>query len=116
MSTNYYVSGPAIDGVDGGEGLHIGQSVIHRTFLLRAHPERGLTSLAAWLEFLNTPGHRIHAEHGAEVALAELEEIIRRRQDHQGRPLERRHRSSRSRPAHCVLDGEGYEFYTVDFS
>ncbi|MBG0825917.1 hypothetical protein HS048_35170 [Planomonospora sp. ID91781] len=46
------------------EGLHIGKHTGGWEFLFRAHPERGLTTVAAWTELLTAPGVVIRAEHG----------------------------------------------------
>jgi len=45
MSNNYYAFGPFPGGE--GEGLHIGQHLLQSRFLMRAHPDRDLATLAA---------------------------------------------------------------------
>jgi hypothetical protein len=55
MSVNYYAFGPFPGGEPDGEGLHIGQYAHGHQFLMRAHPEQGLTTLADWMTFLRQP-------------------------------------------------------------
>ena len=114
MSVNFYAFGPFPCGDASGEGLHIGQYTAVSRFLLRSHPDQGLTSLAAWMDFLRQPGVTSRAEHDVQMSANEMEETIRERTDRSGRP-----KSSRfpriTAPAGCHRDAEGFEFRDGEF-
>lgn len=112
MSVNYYAFGPDITDP---EGLHIGQYTATSRFLLQSIPERGLTTFAAWMEFLWQPQITIRAEHGLETTVAEMEQAIRERVDSRGWPKQARiTRPDSPRPGYHV-DAEGFEFCELDF-
>ncbi|MFE9003056.1 hypothetical protein ACFYOY_13085 [Streptomyces sp. NPDC007875] len=114
MSVNYYAFGPFPGGERIRGGLHIGQSAQGNVFLLRAHPEQGLTTFRAWMEFLRRPGVTIQAEAGYGVPVKHMEEVIRRRRDRSGLPLKNRFVHGYERPGYHV-DSEGYEFCELEF-
>lgn len=117
MSVNYYAFGPFPSGDTSGEGLHIGQHAHSSRFLLRAHPEMGLVSRAAWAEFIRRPDVSIKAEHGRDVTVEEMEETWARREDGRGWPLRARfgvRRGGMLRDREMV-DGEGFELYDGEF-
>ncbi|MFI5831068.1 hypothetical protein ACIA6C_28105 [Streptomyces sp. NPDC051578] len=114
MSVNYYAFGPFPGGEAGGEGLHIGQYAQGWRFLMRSHPDRGLTSLEAWLEFLRQSHVVIRAEHGVQYTPAEMEETIRERTDSCGWPRKARIRQGYERAGYHV-DAEGYDFCALEF-
>jgi hypothetical protein len=112
MSVNYYAHGADIADP---EGLHIGQYAATSRFLLQSIPERGLTTVAAWMEFLRGPGVTIRAEHGLETSADEMEETIRERIDSRGWPKRARIANRYTpRPGYHV-DPEGFEFCELDF-
>jgi hypothetical protein len=111
VSVNYYAFGPD---VTDPEGLHIGQYTATSRFLLRAHDDRGLTSLAAWMEFLRRPGVVIRAEHGLEKTVDEMEAAIRETADVRGWPKKPRITRPTPRPGYH-RDAEGFEFYNGEF-
>lgn len=111
MSVNYYAFGP---GITDPEGLHIGQYTATSRFLLRAHDERALTSLATWMAFLRRPGVTIRAEHGLEATADEMEATIRERTDARGWPKKARIGYGQPRPGYH-RDPEGFEFYNAEF-
>ncbi|WP_329131638.1 hypothetical protein OG552_10740 [Streptomyces sp. NBC_01476] len=112
MSVNYYAFGP---GITDPEGLHIGQYAVSSRFLMQSLPELGLTSLAAWMDFLRRPGVIIRAEHGLEASPDEMEETIRERVDSRGWSKQARiRRPYDARPGYHV-DAEGVEFCELDF-
>lgn len=112
MSVNYYAFGPDITDP---EGLHIGQHTATSRFLLQSIPERGLTTLAAWMGFLRQPGISIKAEHGRDIDVTEMEETIRERTDSRGWPKQARIANRYTpRPGYYV-DPEGFEFCELDF-
>lgn len=118
MSVNYYAFGPFPDGEAEGEGLHIGQYASVHRFLLRAHPDRGLTSLAAWMDFLRQPHVVIRAEHGRQLSVDEMEKTIREREDGRGWPRKARFGVRRSRGSLRsgeMVDAEGFELYAGEF-
>ncbi|WP_282797822.1 hypothetical protein [Streptomyces sp. CC224B] len=114
MSVNYYAFGPSGGELD-GEGLHIGQAAGSFRFLLRAHPDRGLTSFAEWKNSLFRKDVTIRAESGYEVSAQDMEMLILQRQDRAGRPLRARFGiRGPSRPGQ-IRDAEGYELYDGEF-
>ena len=116
MSTNYYAFGPFPGGEATGEGLHIGQAAFGWRFLLRAHPDQGLTSFAAWKAFLFRPDVTIRSESGREVSPAELGARIVERRDGTDLPLKARFGiRGPSRPGE-LRDADGYELYARDCS
>ncbi|MGW0672515.1 hypothetical protein [Streptomyces sp. NPDC002746] len=114
MSVNYYAFGSFPGGSAEGEGLHIGQEVAGRRFLMRAHPDRNLTTMVQWMTFLRQPHVEIRAEHGVPYSAGEMEETIRARETASGRRLEPRWRLNRPGPNYHT-DSEGVEFCTVEF-
>ncbi|GGL55115.1 hypothetical protein [Planomonospora parontospora] len=77
MSINYYAITPGTDPAE--EGLHIGKHSGGWEFLFRAHPDRGLTTVATWTELLTAPDVVIRDEHGrTETAEEFLAWAIRR--------------------------------------
>ncbi|CAK7288573.1 hypothetical protein [Streptomyces misionensis] len=115
MSVNYYAFGPFPGGEPDGEGLHIGQYAGGSRFLMRAHPDRNLTTLAEWMPFLRQPHVVIRAEHGVQYSADEMEKVIRERLDSQGSPLRPRWPLfGRTRPGYH-RDPEGIEFCALEF-
>jgi len=117
MSVNFYAFGPFPGGDTAGEGLHIGQHASVHRFLFRAHPAMGLTSRAAWAEFIRRPDVSIKAEHGRDISVEEMEETWNRRTDVKDWPLKSRfgiRRGSDLRSGEFV-DSEGYELYAGEF-
>lgn len=114
MSVNYYAFGPFPGGEPDGEGLHIGQYVGQHRFLMRAHPDRQLTTLADWLVFLRQPQVVIRAEHGAQLSVEEMEATIRERETAQGWPRKSRWVHGYERDGYHV-DPEGVEFCALEF-
>lgn len=114
MSTNYYAFGPFPGGDSAGEGLHIGQTAAGWRFLMRAHGGLGLTSFAAWREFLRQPGVVIRAEHGVQMTVEEMEATIRERTWGDGQPRKRRNRPGYVRPGYHI-DPEGVDFCALEF-
>ncbi|MFD8545599.1 hypothetical protein [Streptomyces sp. NPDC059649] len=117
MSVNFYAFGPFPGGDASGEGLHIGQHAAVHRFLFRAHPEMGLTSRAAWAEFIRRPDVLIKAEHGRDISVEEMEGTWARRADSRFWPLKSRfgiRRGSDLRPGE-LIDAEGYEVYAGEF-
>lgn len=114
MSVNYYAFGPFAGGEQDGEGLHIGQHAHSHTFLMRAHPDLGLTTLAAWMDFLRQPNVTIRAEHGRPIDLDEMEETIRERETPDGFPRRGRWVRGYERDGYHV-DPEGVEFCAREF-
>ncbi|GAA4932820.1 hypothetical protein HD597_000454 [Nonomuraea thailandensis] len=85
MSVNFYARatgsptiGPALAAAltADPEGLHVGQARAHCDFLMRAHPELGLTTMAAWRDLLAQPGITLWAESGYQISVQELLEEI----------------------------------------
>lgn len=111
MSVNYYAFGPDITDP---EGLHIGQYTATSRFLLQSLPKRGLTTLAAWMEFLRQPQITIRAEHGLETSVDEMEETIRERTDRRGWPKRARITRPFEAPPGYHVDPEGFEFCELD--
>lgn len=109
MSVNYYAFATPDD-----DGLHIGQSAAAQDFLLRSHPDRGLTTLAAWMDFLRQPGVVIRAEHGVQLTADEMEATIRERKDPRIFPRRQRVVPGREEPGYHV-DPEGYPFCAHEF-
>ncbi|MBG0818335.1 hypothetical protein [Planomonospora sp. ID82291] len=70
MSVNYYAITLGTD--PAAEGLHIGKHTGGWEFLFRAHPDLGLTTVAAWTAFLTAPGVVIRAEHGCTMSAEEF--------------------------------------------
>ena len=71
MGTNFYVDADATcDNPAHRESLHIGKSSAGWKFGFHGIPELGLTSWAAWQEFL--VGRQITDEYGTELTLAEF--------------------------------------------
>lgn len=115
MSTNYYAVTPETP--EGDEGLHIGQHVSGVEFLFQAHRDLGLTSVAAWREFLSRPGVRIVAEHGLEETLEEfMADATLRPADTADRPFRQRIRA-RGKTSVTFRDYEarGVPFADYDF-
>ena len=103
-----------------GEGLHIGKTSAGWVFLGRAHDDLGLTSRAAWADFLGRADVAIRNEYGREISLAEMVETMSTRRGADGRLL-RRHGIRSSLEAHphwaedYLVDAEGYEFSRREF-
>lgn len=117
MSVNFYAFGPFLGGDASGEGLHIGQHASVHRFLFRAHPEMGLTSRAAWAEFIRRPDVSIKAEHGRDITVEEMEETWTRQTDSRDWPLKSRfgiRRGSSLRTGE-LIDVEGYELRDGEF-
>ncbi|MFF0588443.1 hypothetical protein ACFYWD_21000 [Streptomyces sp. NPDC003781] len=115
MSTNYYAFGPFPGGEASGEGIHIGQRASVHRFLLRAHPDLGLTSFAAWKELLFRLDVTIRAESGYEVSAQEMGMTIVERTDARGWPRKARFGiRGATRPGE-IVDAEGYELYDGEF-
>ncbi|MFJ6069032.1 hypothetical protein ACIQHU_39085 [Streptomyces tendae] len=114
MSVNYYAFGPFPGGEPDGEGLHIGQYAGQHRFLMRAHPDQNLTTLADWLDFLRQPQTVIRAEHGVQLSVEEMEATIRERETGQGWPRRDRWVHGRERDG-CHVDPEGVEFCALEF-
>ena len=58
------------------ESLHIGKSSYGWAFALHVIPEKGLTSLRAWRNFIMGENKRIENEEGEEIGKRELLRII----------------------------------------
>lgn len=114
MSVNYYAFGPFPGGEATGEGLHIGQYAQGWRFLMRAHPEAGLTTLAAWIEFLRKPEVVIRAEHGVQMTAEQMEATVRERTYGEGRPRKARSRRGYERPGYHI-DSDGVDFCALEF-
>lgn len=115
MSVNYYAFGPFPGGESDGEGLHIGQAAGSFRFLLRAHSDMGLTSFAAWKQFLFQTDVTIRSESGYEVSPQEMGMIVVQRRDSRGLPLKARFGiRGATRPGE-IRDAEGYELYDGEF-
>ncbi|MFJ4680545.1 hypothetical protein [Kitasatospora sp. NPDC088783] len=85
---NYYLTSPGLPvPADDEAGLHVGQYSRGWRFLFRAHPELGLTTLAAWLELVRRPGSVVWAESRYEVCREELEADMTAARDRHDRPL-----------------------------
>ena len=67
MSTNYYVH---ID----DEEVHLGKYGNGSVFMFRGHPDRGVVDYESW-RALAASG-RIVAEHGVEMTVEEMDELI----------------------------------------
>ncbi|TNC14946.1 hypothetical protein FF100_05060 [Methylobacterium terricola] len=76
MGTNYYVDfkPPCPCCGEGGEKLHIGKSSGGWEFLFAPYPEHGLTSFAAWKDYLKD--RTILNEYGDTITLADLINIV----------------------------------------
>lgn len=75
MGTNYYAQiGFCECCKRPGEELHIGKSSSGWAFLFMPHPDRGLTTWAAWKDYLATVP--IKDEYGDDVVLAELIALV----------------------------------------
>ena len=114
MSVNFYAFGPFPGGEPDGEGLHIGQHAGGSRFLMRAHPDQNLTTLADWMTFLRQPHVVIRAEHGVQYSADEMEAAIRERTDSRGVPLRPRWVHGYDRPGYH-RDSEGIEFCALEF-
>ena len=114
MSVNYYAFGPFPGGEAEGEGLHIGQHVHGHRFLMRAHPDRDLTTLASWMNFLRQPQVVIRAEHGVQLDAETMESTIRERETATGEPRKTRWVHGYERAGYHV-DPEGVEFCATEF-
>lgn len=114
MSQNYYAFGDFPGGDPTGEGLHIGQSAMGVTFLMRSHPDMKLDSLKDWEGFLRHVGATIRAESGIDSSIGELRELVMRRFGVHQQPLKRRWVHGCERPGYH-LDPEGVEFCSLEF-
>lgn len=96
MGTNYYahtgrkeVCECCGQATDNPEVLHIGKSSGGWAFGLHSIPERGLTSLEAWLDLLELPGCTIENEYGEVISAHQMRGVIKQR----GRSFQRRGRA-----------------------
>ena len=80
MGTNYYTPAdpPCEHCGRGGEELHIGKASMGWQFLFAPYPELGLTSWAAWQEFLKDK--TIRNEYGQEWSLDDLIGLVKSKQ------------------------------------
>lgn len=109
MSTNYYAFGP---GITDPEGLHIGQAAAGWRFLFRAWPEHGLTTFAAWREFILRPDITIRNEYGRDVPADEMGTTMVERNGHDGLPLQPRFGAVRTTlPDGYSIDPDGYHAF-----
>ena len=76
MGRNFYLK---IETEAGIERLHIGKSSYGWAFTLHVIPEKGLTSLRAWRNFIMGGNKKIVDEEGGEVGKRELLRIITER-------------------------------------
>ncbi|MFJ5952217.1 hypothetical protein [Streptomyces noursei] len=114
MPVKYYAFGPFEGGERNGEGLHIGQSAQGNKFLMRAHPDLGLTSLNAWTTFLRQTDVTTVNENGISPTVGDLRDIILARFDSYHQPLRDRFVHGYERPGYHV-DPEGVEFCALEF-
>jgi hypothetical protein len=113
VSVNFYAFGPFAGGEADGEGLHVGQIARGYRFLMRSHPEIGLTSLAAWMEFVRHQEVTVQSE-GGHVYSPEMLEALVRSRTKEGVALKMRRILGRGRLGYHV-DDEGVEFCSLDF-
>lgn len=116
MSVNYYAFGPFPGGEKDGEGLHIGQHLYHKTFLMRAHPDLGLETLADWKTFLRHSDVSLENENGISPSVGDFLDIVLRRYDNEHQSLKRRWIPGYARPGCYVDPASGVEFCTEEFS
>lgn len=109
MSVNFYAFGP---GITDPEGLHIGQAAAGWRFLFRAHPDRGLTTLADWEAFIARGDITIQNEYGRDVASEEMRQTMTETTGFEGAPLRPRFRYDT--PSEYVTSG-GHAFSRRDF-
>lgn len=114
MSVNYYAFGPFLGGEPDSEGLHIGQYTHGHSFLMRAHPDQNLTTLAEWMAFLRQDHVVIRAEHGAQCSADVMEATIRERETANGWPRKSRWVHGYERSGYHI-DPEGVEFCAAEF-
>jgi hypothetical protein len=129
MGTNYYAELPQCahpcEHCNFDDRLHIGKSSGGWKFGFHGIPERGLTSWAAWQDFL--ADHIIYDEYGQMIQLGEFATIVTDR--NVGRGMARPICRVDPTPAEIVAgfggnyfehgdyhDVEGYDFYDGEFS
>lgn len=72
MSTNYYVR--TADTPADAEGIHLGKYAAGSAFMFRAHFALGVTDYDSWLTLAQSG--QIVAEHGGEVTVDELVDLV----------------------------------------
>lgn len=116
MGTSYYTEEPACEAAcehcSERRELHIGKSSAGWKFGFQGHPDLGLTSWAAWQQFL--ADKPITDEYGRTLTLDEFRKVVEERWTPRGErtPLCRVGRAG-SRNYH---DPAGHDFYDGDFS
>lgn len=116
MSTNFYAAHRGVEYSD-GIGLHIGKRSAGWDFLFRGHPDLGLTTVAAWREFLASPSRVIIDEYATPHSAEEFFDMARLRPAQ--RPGMRAHADephNRDDPAfHVDHDAGGVPFLDTEF-
>ncbi|MER7280567.1 hypothetical protein ABT369_39620 [Dactylosporangium sp. NPDC000244] len=102
MSTNYEV-------IVDGEPIHLGKASGGWPFNFQGHPERGVVDYESWLAL--AASGRIVDEYGAEVTLAELEDVVAR---HRSYRAERRYHFSQVHDGQHD-DARGNRFSNYEF-
>jgi hypothetical protein len=119
VSTNYYAEGDATcNNPEHTELLHIGQSAGGWKFSFHGIPDRGLTSWAAWRDFL--AARSITDEYDRPLTLDEFAEVVEKRWTPNGRIEPRcrvEHRNDLGRGGQEEYhDADGFDFYNGTFS